>query len=148
MEKVDLLVHIQKIQLELEDAKKNQVDPKESQKKDAFIEQLQTDLAWKDSEIKNWMTKIQQADELVDDLDAKENQIEELKTNLNFETTKRKQMETMFQDLTDREKSLRQELDHFKNQKVAIFSNRKKSLNNFLTNDFTSRLNFLMTWLK
>ena len=121
MEKVDLLVHIQKIQLELEDAKKNQVDPKEIQKKDAFIEQLQTDLAWKDSEIKNWMTKIQQADELVDDLDAKENQIEELKTNLNFETTKRKQMETMFQDLTDREKSLRQELDQFKSQKVKIF---------------------------
>ena len=49
------------------------------------------------------------------------NQIEELKTNLNFETTKRKQMETMFQDLTDREKSLRQELDQFKSQKVTIF---------------------------
>ena len=118
MEKVDLLVHIQKIQLELNQIKKSQIDVIDDRKNVELIEQLQNDLEMKEKECNSWITKIEQADDLTDDLFAKDNTIEELKANLNFETMKRKQMESMFQDITDREKSIRQELENANAYKV------------------------------
>ena len=115
MEKVDLLVHMQKVQLELNQLKKRQT----SNENEKLIGELRNELAIKENECKTWMAKIEQADNLDDDLRSKDNIIEELNSSLNFETTKRKQMESMFQDLTDREKSVRQELDQSKNQKVS-----------------------------
>ena len=117
MEKVDLLVHIQKVQLELNQLKKRQTTSGNENEK--LIGELRNDLAIKENECKTWMAKIEQADNLADDLRSKDKIIEELNASLNFETTKRKQMESMFQDLTDREKSVRQELDQSKNQKVS-----------------------------
>ena len=118
MEKVDLLVHIQKIQLELNQIKKSQIDVIDDRKNIELIEQLQNDLELKEKECSSWITKIEQADDLTDDLFAKDNTIEELKSNLNFETMKRKQMESMFQDITDREKIIRQELENANAHKV------------------------------
>ena len=118
MEKVDLLVHIQKIQLELNQVKKIQINVEDDKKNIELIEQLQNDLELKEKECSSWITKIEQADDLTDDLFAKDNTIEELKSNLNFETMKRKQMESMFQDITDREKIIRQELENANAHKV------------------------------
>ena len=118
MEKVDLLVHMQKVQLELNQLKKRQTS-NENEKNEKLIGELRNELVIKENECKTWMAKIEQADNLDDDLRSKDNIIEELNSSLNFETTKRKQMESMFQDLTDREKSVRQELDQSKNQKVS-----------------------------
>ena len=115
MEKLDLLVHMQKVQLELNQLKKRQT----SNENEKLIGELRNELAIKENECKTWMAKIEQADNLDDDLRSKDNIIEELNSSLNFETTKRKQIESMFQDLTDREKSVRQELDQSKNQKVS-----------------------------
>ena len=120
MEKVDLLVHIQKVQLELNQLKKRQTTSSaEKENNEKVVGELRNELAIKENECKTWMAKIEQADNLADDLRSKDKIIEELNATLNFETTKRKQMESMFQDLTDREKSVRQELDQSKNQKVS-----------------------------
>ena len=120
MEKVDLLVHIQKVQLELNQLKKRQSTSsakKENNEKE--VGELRNELAIKENECKTWMAKIEQADSLADDLRSKDKIIEELNSSLNFEATKRKQIESMFQDLTDREKIVKQELDQSKSQKVS-----------------------------
>ena len=120
MEKVDLLVHIQKVQLELNQLKKRQSTSsakKENNEKE--VGELRNELAIKENECKTWMAKIEQADSLADDLRSKDKIIEELNSSLNFEATKRKQIESMFQDLTDREKIVKQELDQSRSQKVS-----------------------------
>ena len=120
MEKVDLLVHIQKVQLELNQLKKRQTTSSaENENNEKVVGELRNELAIKENECKTWMAKIEQADSLADDLRSKDKIIEELNASLNFETTKRKQMESMFQDLTDREKIVKQELDQSKSQKVS-----------------------------
>ena len=120
MEKVDLLVHIQKVQLELNQLKKRQTTSSaENENNEKVVGELRNELAIKENECKTWMAKIEQADSLADDLRSKDKIIEELNSNLNFETTKRKQIESMFQDLTDREKLVKQELDQSKSQKVS-----------------------------
>ena len=120
MEKVDLLVHIQKVQLELNQLKKRQtVSSAENENNEKVVGELRNELAIKENECKTWMAKIEQADSLADDLRSKDKIIEELNSSLNFETTKRKQIESMFQDLTDREKIVKQELDQSKSQKVS-----------------------------
>ena len=120
MEKVDLLVHIQKVQLELNQLKKRQTaSSAENENNEKVVGELRNELAIKENECKTWMAKIEQADSLADDLRSKDKIIEELNSNLNFETTKRKQIESMFQDLTDREKIVKQELDQSKSQKVS-----------------------------
>ena len=128
MEKVDLLVHIQKVQLELNQLKKRQSTSsakKENNEKE--VGELRNELAIKENECKTWMAKIEQADSLADDLRSKDKIIEELNSSLNFEATKRKQIESMFQDLTDREKIVKQELDQSRSQKVST----KKIANEF-----------------
>ena len=120
MEKVDLLVHIQKVQLELNQLKKRQTTSSaENENNEKVVGELRNELAIKENECKTWMAKIEQADSLADDLRSKDKIIEELNASLNFETTKRKQMESMFQDLTDREKIVKQELDQSKSHKVS-----------------------------
>lgn len=120
MEKVDLLVHIQKVQLELNQLKKRQTTSSaENENNEKVVGELRNELAIKENECKTWMAKIEQADSLADDLRSKDKIIEELNSSLNFETTKRKQIESMFQDLTDREKIVKQELDQSKSQKVS-----------------------------
>lgn len=120
MEKVDLLVHIQKVQLELNQLKKRQTaSSAENENNEKVVGELRNELAIKENECKTWMAKIEQADSLADDLRSKDKIIEELNSSLNFETTKRKQIESMFQDLTDREKIVKQELDQSKSQKVS-----------------------------
>ena len=120
MEKVDLLVHIQKVQLELNQLKKRQTTSSaENENNEKVVGELRNELAIKENECKTWMAKIEQADNLADDLRSKDKIIEELNASLNFETTKRKQMESMFQDLTDREKIVKQELDQSKSHKVS-----------------------------
>ena len=120
MEKVDLLVHIQKVQLELNQLKKRQTTSSaENENNEKVVGDLRNELAIKENECKTWMAKIEQADSLADDLRSKDKIIEELNSSLNFETTKRKQIESMFQDLTDREKIVKQELDQSKSQKVS-----------------------------
>ena len=120
MEKVDLLVHIQKVQLELNQLKKRQtVSSAENENNEKVVGELRNELAIKENECKTWMAKIEQADSLADDLRSKDKIIEELNSSLNYETTKRKQIESMFQDLTDREKIVKQELDQSKSQKVS-----------------------------
>ena len=96
MEKVDLLVHVQKLQLELEHAKDNK-----SHEKDQIIDQLKSELAAKDMECKKWIAKIEIANDLADDLSSKEKEIEQLNQSLDFEKNKRKHIEQMFQDLQD-----------------------------------------------
>ena len=140
MEKVDLLVHIQKVQLELNQLKKRQSTSsakKENNEKE--VGELRNELAIKENECKTWMAKIEQADSLADDLRSKDKIIEELNSSLNFEATKRKQIESMFQDLTDREKIVKQELDQSRSQKVST----KKIANELKKNQFLS-LTFLM----
>ena len=140
MEKVDLLVHIQKVQLELNQLKKRQSTSsakKENNEKE--VGELRNELAIKENECKTWMAKIEQADSLADDLRSKDKIIEELNSSLNFEATKRKQIESMFQDLTDREKIVKQELDQSRSQKVST----KKIANELNKNQFLS-LTFLM----
>ena len=120
MEKVDLLVHIQKVQLELNQLKKRQsTSSAEKENNEKVVGELRNELAIKENECKTWMAKIEQADSLADDLRSKDKIIEELNSSLNFEATKRKQIESMFQDLTDREKVVKQELDQSKSQKVS-----------------------------
>ena len=120
MEKVDLLVHIQKVQLELNQLKKRHTTSSaENENNEKVVGELRNELAIKENECKTWMAKIEQADSLADDLRSKDKIIEELNSSLNFETTKRKQIESMFQDLTDREKIVKQELDQSKSQKVS-----------------------------
>ena len=120
MEKVDLLVHIQKVQLELNQLKKRHTTSSaENENNEKVLGELRNELAIKENECKTWMAKIEQADSLADDLRSKDKIIEELNSSLNFETTKRKQIESMFQDLTDREKIVKQELDQSKSQKVS-----------------------------
>ena len=120
MEKVDLLVHIQKVQLELNQLKKRQTaSSAENENNEKVVGELRNELAIKENECKTWMAKIEQADSLADDLRSKDKIIEELNSSLNFEATKRKQIESMFQDLTDREKIVKQELDQSKSQKVS-----------------------------
>ena len=120
MEKVDLLVHIQKVQLELNQLKKRQTTSSaEKENNEKVVGELRNELAIKENECKTWMAKIEQADSLADDLRSKDKIIEELNSSLNFEATKRKQIESMFQDLTDREKIVKQELDQSKSQKVS-----------------------------
>ena len=132
MEKVDLLVHIQKVQLELNQLKKRQSTSsakKENNEKE--VGELRNELAIKENECKTWMAKIEQADSLADDLRSKDKIIEELNSSLNFEATKRKQIESMFQDLTDREKIVKQELDQSRSQKVSTkkIANELKKIN-------------------
>ena len=120
MEKVDLLVHIQKVQLELNQLKKRQsTSSAEKENNEKVVGELRNELAIKENECKTWMAKIEQADSLADDLRSKDKIIEELNSSLNFEATKRKQIESMFQDLTDREKIVKEELDQSKSQKVS-----------------------------
>ena len=140
MEKVDLLVHIQKVQLELNQLKKRQTaSSAENENNEKVVGELRNELAIKENECKTWMAKIEQADSLADDLRSKDKIIEELNSSLNFEATKRKQIESMFQDLTDREKIVKQELDQSRSQKVST----KKIANELKKNQFLS-LTFLM----
>ena len=132
MEKVDLLVHIQKVQLELNQLKKRQTTSSaENENNEKVVGDLRNELAIKENECKTWMAKIEQADSLADDLRSKDKIIEELNSSLNFETTKRKQIESMFQDLTDREKIVKQELDQSRSQKVSTkkIANELKKIN-------------------
>ena len=132
MEKVDLLVHIQKVQLELNQLKKRQTTSSaEKENNEKVVGELRNELAIKENECKTWMAKIEQADSLADDLRSKDKIIEELNSSLNFEATKRKQIESMFQDLTDREKIVKQELDQSRSQKVSTkkIANELKKIN-------------------
>ena len=132
MEKVDLLVHIQKVQLELNQLKKRQTaSSAENENNEKVVGELRNELAIKENECKTWMAKIEQADSLADDLRSKDKIIEELNSSLNFEATKRKQIESMFQDLTDREKIVKQELDQSRSQKVSTkkIANELKKIN-------------------
>ena len=132
MEKVDLLVHIQKVQLELNQLKKRQsTSTAEKENNEKVVGELRNELAIKENECKTWMAKIEQADSLADDLRSKDKIIEELNSSLNFEATKRKQIESMFQDLTDREKIVKQELDQSRSQKVSTkkIANELKKIN-------------------
>ena len=132
MEKVDLLVHIQKVQLELNQLKKRQTTSSaENENNEKVVGELRNELAIKENECKTWMAKIEQADSLADDLRSKDKIIEELNSSLNFEATKRKQIESMFQDLTDREKIVKQELDQSRSQKVSTkkIANELKKIN-------------------
>ena len=61
----------------------------------------------KEVECKKWVSKIQQADELVNDLEEKDRQILDLNVNLNSEKEKRLDIERMFEQ---REKELKTEI--------------------------------------
>ena len=61
----------------------------------------------KEVECKKWVSKIQQADELVNDLEEKDRQILDLNVNLNSEKEKRLDIERIFEQ---REKELKTEI--------------------------------------
>ena len=61
----------------------------------------------KEVECKKWVSKIQQADELVNDLEEKDRQILDLNANLNSEKEKRMDIERIFDQ---REKELKNEI--------------------------------------
>jgi len=61
----------------------------------------------KEVECKKWVSKIQQADELVNDLEEKDRQILDLNSNLNSEKEKRMDIERIFEQ---REKELKNEI--------------------------------------
>ena len=61
----------------------------------------------KEVECKKWVSKIQQADELVNDLEEKDRQILDLNASLNFEKEKRMDFERIFEQ---REKELKNEI--------------------------------------
>ena len=61
----------------------------------------------KEVECKKWVSKIQQADELVNDLEEKDRQILDLNSNLNSEKEKRMDIERIFEQ---REKKLKNEI--------------------------------------
>ena len=61
----------------------------------------------KEVECKKWVSKIQQADELVNDLEEKDRQILDLNANLNSEKEKRMDFERIFEQ---REKELKNEI--------------------------------------
>ena len=105
MEKTDLLVHIQKIQLEL-DLEKNKTNhgslDAEALQKD--IERLKHELTEKDLECKKWISKIEQANDLANDLTRKNHLIDSLHRDLESEKNKRGRAEEMLQGLAEREK--------------------------------------------
>ena len=61
----------------------------------------------KEVECKKWVSKIQQADELVNDLEEKDRQILDLNASLNSEKEKRMDFERIFEQ---REKELKNEI--------------------------------------
>ena len=61
----------------------------------------------KEVECKKWVSKIQQADELVNDLEEKDRQILDLNASLNSEKVKRMDFERIFEQ---REKELKNEI--------------------------------------
>ena len=118
LEKVDLLVHIQKIQLELDRCNEKVqessnlceiLQTKENQQQIA-LETFKTELERKEMECKKWVSKIQQADELATDLEEKEKHIADLNSALDFEKEKRLSVEQMFQNITEREKELKEKI--------------------------------------
>ncbi len=117
MEKVDLLVYIQKLKLEMEQCKAQgttlQIDADVAKatienEHEAIVSRLKSDLAAKDLECKNWIGKIEQANELADDLDK---EIKTLKENLEYEQNKRRKIEQLFQDLSEKEMELQRALE-------------------------------------
>ena len=111
MEKVDLLVHIQKIQLELDQtkAKLNTDDDSDQQKDDysrqlkeqeRLISKLRDDLHSKDLECKKWMTKIEQANDLTEDFEVKVQKVEE---SLRYEKSQKEHFQALFQELSSKE---------------------------------------------
>ena len=118
LEKVDLLVHIQKIQLELDRNKNNAQDyaslceemQTKEKEKESSIKHLKIELEGKELECKKWVTKIKQANELARDIDEKEREIIDLNANLEREKEKRLHGERMYQNLTERENELQKQL--------------------------------------
>ena len=111
MEKVDLLVHIQKIQLELDQTKaKLKTDDDSDQQKEDFsrqlkekdrqIAKLRDDLHSKDLECKKWMTKIEQANNLTEDFEAK---VQKLEESLKYEKSQKEHFQALFQELSSKE---------------------------------------------
>lgn len=113
MEKTDLLVHIQKIQLELDlEKNKKDHDSVDVEEKNKAIEKLKQELVEKDLECKKWISKIEQANDIADDVIAKNQLIESLKSEMELERNKRKHIEEMFQNLTERERNWISEKKH------------------------------------
>ena len=118
LEKVDLLVHIQKIQLELDRCNEKvqessnlcEILQTKGNQQQIAIETFKTELERKEMECKKWVSKIQQADELATDLEEKEKNIADLKAALDFEKEKRLSVEHMFQNITEREKELKEKI--------------------------------------
>lgn len=113
MEKVDLLVHLQKVKLELDQIKAKSVQADEMSEE---IRQLKAQLASKEIECKTWMTKIEQANDLADELESKMTEIQELNDNLEYERQKRKHLETMFQDANEQ----KQRQNQSQNETIAL----------------------------
>ena len=118
MEKLDLLVHVQKIQMELEQSRLKMEELQKDKEKHETrvhnqvltIDKLKKDIFSKETECKNWIAKIEQANELADDIIQKDIQMKELRKDLEIERNKRKQIESLFESVTEREKQLKQKL--------------------------------------
>ena len=118
LEKVDLLVHIQKIQLELDRCNEKvqesgnlcEILQTMGNQQQIALETFKIELERKEMECKKWVSKIQQADELATDLEEKEKHIADLNSALDFEKEKRLSVEQMFQNITEREKELKEKI--------------------------------------
>lgn len=111
-------MHIQKIQLELDRCNEKvqessnlcEILQTKGNQQQIAIETFKTELERKEIECKKWVSKIQQADELATDLEEKEKNIADLKAALDFEKEKRLSVEHMFQNITEREKELKEKI--------------------------------------
>jgi hypothetical protein len=140
MEKVDLLVHVQKIQLMLDqerckrEAMERQVSQNASFDKDLVLDELEDlreankhlrlqiqdqkeviskvrqDYLEKEAECKKWIGKIEQSNDIVDELVTKDHELERMKSEVEMEVDKRKQIESMFQDITEKEMKVQGQL--------------------------------------
>ena len=119
MEKVDLLVHIQKIQLELDQTKDKIIDEKSCQQKlrekDGIITRIQEDLFAKDLECKNWMRKIEQVNDLTEDLEEK---IQKLENDVQYEKSQKEHFQALFQEVSFKgpSKEMTFEIEQLKNE--------------------------------
>ena len=119
MEKVDLLVHIQKIQLELDQTKDKFLDDdlcqQKLREKDEIISRFQEDLMAKDFECKNWMRKIEQVNDLTEDLEEK---IQKLENDFQYEKSQKEHFQALFQEVSARRpsKEMNFEIEGLKNE--------------------------------
>ena len=111
-------MHIQKIQLELDRCNEKvqessnlcEILQTKGNQQQIALETFKTELERKEMECKKWVSKIQQADELATDLEEKEKNIADLNAALDFEKEKRLSVEQMFQNITEREKELKEKI--------------------------------------